>query len=210
MSGALEIGIAGLRAAQIGLQTTGHNITNASTPGYHRQEIMQSANTAVNTGAGFIGTGVSVDAVKRVSGVNFDVRKAMPYSSYEDFDFEAAAKRPADRSDVIDPDDPYEVIVQHLHSSFTQPTGARVKLIVDLCKELSVDGVFYHNHLGCRYPAGDAMMVRDAILKELGIPVLMLEWDNFDPRSYNQQQYEAKLETFRTMMEASKRPAPCM
>lgn len=84
MSGALEIGIAGLRAAQIGLQTTGHNITNASTPGYHRQEIMQSANTAVNTGAGFIGTGVSVDAVKRVYDefLDLQVQTAQTQSSY--------------------------------------------------------------------------------------------------------------------------------
>jgi benzoyl-CoA reductase/2-hydroxyglutaryl-CoA dehydratase subunit BcrC/BadD/HgdB len=48
---------------------------------------------------------------------------------------------------------------------------------------------------------GDAMLVRDAIQKELGIPVLTIEWDNFDPRSYNHEQYEAKLETFRAMME---------
>ncbi len=86
MSGALEIGIAGLRAAQIGLQTTGHNITNASTPGYHRQEIMQSANAAVNTGAGFIGTGVSVDAVKRVYDefLDMQVQTAQTQSSYLD------------------------------------------------------------------------------------------------------------------------------
>ncbi len=47
----------------------------------------------------------------------------------------------------------------------------------------------------------DALILRDAISKELGIPVLMLEWDNFDPRSYNHEQYEAKLETFKSMME---------
>lgn len=84
MSGALEIGIAGLRAAQIGLQTTGHNITNASTPGYHRQEIVQSANTPVNTGAGFVGTGVNVDAVKRVYDqfLDLQVQTAQTQSSY--------------------------------------------------------------------------------------------------------------------------------
>ena len=48
---------------------------------------------------------------------------------------------------------------------------------------------------------GDALIVRDAILKELGIPVLMLEWENFDPRSYNHEQYEAQLEVFRSMMD---------
>ncbi|NLE10904.1 MAG: 2-hydroxyacyl-CoA dehydratase [Actinobacteria bacterium] len=118
------------------------------------------------------------------------------------FDFEAMAIDPSSGAGIVDPNDPYEVVAQHLHSSFTQPLGARVRLVLDLCRRLGVDGVFYHNHLGCRYAAGDALVVRDAIIKELGIPVLMLEWDNFDPRSYNHQQYEAKLETFRSMMGA--------
>ncbi len=84
MSGALDVGISGLRAAQIGLTTTGHNITNASTPGYHRQEIVQSASTPVNTGAGFLGTGVSVNAVKRVYSefLELQVQTAQTQSSY--------------------------------------------------------------------------------------------------------------------------------
>jgi len=31
--------------------------------------------------------------------------------------------------------------------------------------------------------------------------VLMFEWNNFDPSSYNQEQYEAKLEIFPATME---------
>lgn len=86
MSGALDVGISGLRAAQIGLTTTGHNITNAATPGYHRQEIGQSANTPLSTGAGFIGTGVNVDAVKRVYSefLDYQVLTAQTKSSYLD------------------------------------------------------------------------------------------------------------------------------
>jgi len=84
--GTLEIGISGLRAAQIGLSTTGHNITNAATPGYHRQEITQSANTPLSTGAGFIGTGVNVEAIKRVYDEFLDrqVQTAQTQSSYLD------------------------------------------------------------------------------------------------------------------------------
>ena len=41
-SGIYSLGLSGLAAAQAGLTTTGHNITNASTPGYHRQSIQQS------------------------------------------------------------------------------------------------------------------------------------------------------------------------
>jgi benzoyl-CoA reductase/2-hydroxyglutaryl-CoA dehydratase subunit BcrC/BadD/HgdB len=116
-------------------------------------------------------------------------------------DFEASPDIPAAQSGRADPDDPYAVIAQHLHSSFTQPLGGRIKIVLDTCRQLGVDGVLYHYHPGCRYVVGDALIVRDAILKELGIPVLMLEWENFDPRSYNHEQYEAQLEVFRSMMD---------
>ena len=53
----LHIGYSGLNAAQVGINTTGHNITNAETEGYTRQRVIQSAatplfaaNTAPSTG----------------------------------------------------------------------------------------------------------------------------------------------------------------
>src|SRR5690349_13727331 len=60
------IGISGLAAAQAGLVTTGHNIANANTPGFHRQQVVQSNTTPVFNGSGFIGQGVTVDTVRRV------------------------------------------------------------------------------------------------------------------------------------------------
>lgn len=60
------IGLSGLSAAQLGLVTTGHNISNANTPGYHRQEIAQSTYPPQFTGAGFVGQGVKVDTINRI------------------------------------------------------------------------------------------------------------------------------------------------
>ncbi|MBI3147747.1 MAG: flagellar hook-associated protein FlgK [Betaproteobacteria bacterium] len=65
MSGLFGIGVSGLNAAQIGLATTSHNITNAATPGYHRQTAVQRAATPMQSGAGFIGQGAEVQTVKR-------------------------------------------------------------------------------------------------------------------------------------------------
>jgi flagellar hook-associated protein FlgK len=36
-----SIGVSGLNAAQVGMLTTSHNIANASTAGYNRQQIVQ-------------------------------------------------------------------------------------------------------------------------------------------------------------------------
>lgn len=59
-------GVTALRAAQIGLATTGHNIANANTTGYRRQEIVQTTAIPVASGQGFIGQGTDVDTIKRV------------------------------------------------------------------------------------------------------------------------------------------------
>ena len=64
-AGIFSIGVSGLAAAQAGLITTGHNIANANTLGYHRQSIQQSAVAPIFTAAGFMGQGVQVDTVVR-------------------------------------------------------------------------------------------------------------------------------------------------
>lgn len=61
-----SIGVSALNAAQAGLTTTGQNISNANTPGYSRQQIVQAANAPQATGAGFLGQGVQVTTVKRI------------------------------------------------------------------------------------------------------------------------------------------------
>ncbi|MCP5244655.1 MAG: flagellar hook-associated protein FlgK [Burkholderiales bacterium] len=66
MGNILGTGISGLNAAQTNLLTTSHNITNADTPGYTRQEAIQSTNIPLSTGAGFIGRGVNVTTVQRI------------------------------------------------------------------------------------------------------------------------------------------------
>ncbi|MEO8991475.1 MAG: flagellar hook-associated protein FlgK [Nitrosospira sp.] len=65
-NGIFGIGLSALNAAQQGLLVSGHNVSNAATPGYTRQQTVQSASGAQATGSGFIGRGVQVDTVKRV------------------------------------------------------------------------------------------------------------------------------------------------
>ena len=67
MSGSIySIGVAALNNAQVGVTTAGHNIANASTPGYSRQVVDLQTNQPLFSGAGFIGTGASVAAIQRV------------------------------------------------------------------------------------------------------------------------------------------------
>jgi flagellar hook-associated protein 1 FlgK len=80
------IGVSGLNAAQAGLLVTGHNITNASTDGFHRQQAVQGTQTPQGTGAGFFGKGVSVETVRRSYSQFLDnaVLQAQTQSAYLD------------------------------------------------------------------------------------------------------------------------------
>ncbi|NLO27142.1 MAG: 2-hydroxyacyl-CoA dehydratase [Actinobacteria bacterium] len=115
-------------------------------------------------------------------------------------DFEFSSSQGHDGAGVLDPNDPYDLIGQHLHSAAQQTLGGRLAIVLDACRRLHLDGVLNHYHVGCRYVAGDALPIKNVVTKELGIPVLTFEWDNFDPRSYNHEQYRANLETFLGMM----------
>jgi flagellar hook-associated protein 1 FlgK len=65
-SGILGIGVTGLNAAQAGIRTTEHNISNVNTDGYRRQEVNFSAVRPSYAGsAGWIGNGVTMDVVRQ-------------------------------------------------------------------------------------------------------------------------------------------------
>ena len=64
-SSILNIGKSALNAAQVGISVAGHNIANASTPGYSRQEIVQTAALSQKFGFGFLGQGTDISQVKR-------------------------------------------------------------------------------------------------------------------------------------------------
>ena len=65
-SGIFNVAISGLNAAKTGVLTTGHNIANASTPGFSRQQIVQTTNSPQFTGSGFIGKGTHVETIQRI------------------------------------------------------------------------------------------------------------------------------------------------
>lgn len=65
MSSIFGIGLSGLNAAQAGLLVTSHNITNATTEAYHRQQAITGTQIPEKTGSGFFGNGTVVETVRR-------------------------------------------------------------------------------------------------------------------------------------------------
>ena len=74
----LEIGKKALWAQKKSLEVTSHNISNANTEGYSRQEAIHTSTRPLSvSGAGQMGTGVEVSEVRRVRSdfVDEQVRK---------------------------------------------------------------------------------------------------------------------------------------
>jgi len=67
MTDLLNIGLSGLTSSRIGLSVTGQNITNVNTEGYSRQTADFGTRTAEFNGGFFLGTGVEVGSVRRIT-----------------------------------------------------------------------------------------------------------------------------------------------
>jgi len=98
------------------------------------------------------------------------------------------------------PQGPYTKLALPLQSIRLISPVKKIPLIIEGCKKLKVDGILNRYHAGCRTVVGDAILINNALVKEAGIPTLLLDWENFDPRVFNYEQYKNKLEMFKTVM----------
>jgi benzoyl-CoA reductase/2-hydroxyglutaryl-CoA dehydratase subunit BcrC/BadD/HgdB len=98
------------------------------------------------------------------------------------------------------PQGPYTKLALPLQSIRLIAPVKKIPLIVEGCKRLKVDGVLNRYHAGCRAVVGDALLISKEIEREIGVPTLLLEWENFDSRVFNYEQYKNKLEIFKTVM----------
>ncbi len=84
----LNIGVRGMSAQQRALEVTGHNIANANTKGFTRQEAVMATTIPIKTNQGFIGTGVEISTIRRIRDDYLDLQvrtenKAMGYWDFK-------------------------------------------------------------------------------------------------------------------------------
>ena len=106
--------------------------------------------------------------------------------------------------DPIDPDDPYPGLARRMLSvPLVGPVQRRVKNLRRLARSYQVDGAIHPCHWGCRQGTGARGLVAQG-LGEAGVPVLNLEVDCIDPRSFSAGQLQTRIEAFIEMIEARK------
>ncbi|MBN1368375.1 MAG: 2-hydroxyacyl-CoA dehydratase [Dehalococcoidales bacterium] len=89
------------------------------------------------------------------------------------------------------------------------PLNASAALTIDnlknLCESNKVDGLIIAALVKCRSQAIHPRKAKDIIEKELGIPVLALEFDNLDSREYTAEYLRSRVEPFAEMIKAKKK-----
>lgn len=63
----MDNSLSGMFLARIALQTVSHNIANANTPGFSRQDVLVAARQPLNLSYGQLGRGVQIEQVRRLT-----------------------------------------------------------------------------------------------------------------------------------------------
>jgi flagellar hook-associated protein 1 FlgK len=105
ITGTLNTALSGLRAAQLVLQTTSHNVANAGTTGYSRQQVHLAPSPPELLPCGQVGTGVSVADIQRIR------------DRFLDLQYYAAQERLGESQAEMD-------IVMQLQAMFNEPSEA--------------------------------------------------------------------------------------
>tara|TARA_B100000767_G_C19776197_1_gene542708 strand:- start:1716 stop:4382 length:2667 start_codon:yes stop_codon:yes gene_type:complete len=88
--GLLNIGASGLLASQTAINTTGNNIANANVDGYSRQQAVPQTRSSIYDQGGFIGTGVDIETVRRITDQFINQQVLIDSASYAEFDILAS------------------------------------------------------------------------------------------------------------------------
>jgi len=83
------------------------------------------------------------------------------------------------------------------------PLERRSGLALELVDRYNIDGVIHFSHWGCRQSCGGEYVIRD-LMRERGMPVLILNGDGADSRNYSREQTRLRLDAFLEMLEAKK------
>src|SRR3989304_4357372 len=82
-----------------------------------------------------------------------------------------------------------------------QPVEARVRLAVDCARKYRAEGAIIFNTWGCRRGDGCRRILKEALLREAGIPSLLVEGDGMDLRNAGEEQLKGRIEGFLELLQ---------
>ncbi len=100
-----------------------------------------------------------------------------------------------------DPSDPFVYLADRLLADpWWGPLDRRVEIVRKMVEYYRPHGVVHFSHWGCRQSTGGAQVI-GSMVKEIGVPYLILPGDGADPDNYSQGQSITRLQAFVELME---------
>jgi bcr-type benzoyl-CoA reductase subunit B len=97
----------------------------------------------------------------------------------------------------LETSDPITGLARAYASAFVnQSIQYRAKMMADIVREYSVDGVIFHSNRSCRPYSFGQQDIKEMLMEQTGVPGVLIEADMNDERSYSEGPINTRLEAF--------------
>ncbi|HLE82373.1 MAG TPA: 2-hydroxyacyl-CoA dehydratase family protein [Dehalococcoidia bacterium] len=101
----------------------------------------------------------------------------------------------------LDPGNPLESFARkQIANLYNGLLENRIEITRRMVGDLKVDGIIYMCAFFCHLLGGSQRAIKDAMSQEFGVPTLVVDVDNVDPRSYNPDIVRSRIEDFLEML----------
>jgi bcr-type benzoyl-CoA reductase subunit B len=103
---------------------------------------------------------------------------------------------------LMDPGRPFESMARtYIHPILNRGTGDKLATMRRMIDAYQLDGVILHSDRSCKPYSVGQIDQRDRLIRDHGVPALLLEADHNDPRSFAEEQVANRLAAFIEMLE---------
>ncbi len=107
-----------------------------------------------------------------------------------------------DFMEELDVSDPYRALAgKIIRNLYNGSYSHKVEMIARLSEELRPDALIHFCHWGCKQASGGSVLLKER-MKQMGIPMLILDGDGIDKRNSHDGQIKTRLEAFLELLEA--------
>ncbi len=101
--------------------------------------------------------------------------------------------------------DPIETMARtYIYPILNRGTGDKLATMLKMVEGYQLDGVILHSDRSCKPYSVGQIDQRDRLIREHGIPALLLEADHNDPRAFSEEQIANRLAAFIEMLETGR------
>ncbi len=102
---------------------------------------------------------------------------------------------------LIDPERPIESMARtYIYPILNRGTGYKLETMKQMIEDFQLDGVILHSDRSCKPYSIGQVDQRNLLIREYGIPALLLEADHDDPRAFAEEQVASRLAAFVEML----------